>query len=160
MNTIHIMKKSLYNHLSFIDESWVLYNAFTDEVSVLAPEVKELYEKHDVDEIRKIHPEFYDYLQTKQFLVPESENESSKCITKWDKEDNDPSSFSLTVNPTLDCNMSCWYCYEKHQANRTMKEEISERVYKFIANKMADPLLKSFDLSFSVESHSFSSSIL
>ena len=35
MNTIHIMKKSLYNHLSFIDESWVLYNAFTDEVSVL-----------------------------------------------------------------------------------------------------------------------------
>lgn len=69
MNTIHIMKKSLYNHLSFIDESWVLYNAFTDEVSVLAPEVKELYEKHDVDEIRKIHPEFYDYLQVKQFLV-------------------------------------------------------------------------------------------
>ena len=42
MNTIHIMKKSLYNHLSFIDESWVLYNAFTDEVSVLAPEVKDL----------------------------------------------------------------------------------------------------------------------
>lgn len=148
MNTIHIMKKSLYNHLSFIDESWVLYNAFTDEVSVLAPEVKELYEKHDVDEIRKIHPEFYDYLQVKQFLVPENENESSKCIAQWDKEDNDPSSFSLTVNPTLDCNMSCWYCYEKHQVNRTMKEEISERVYKFIANKMADPLLKSFDLSF------------
>lgn len=117
MNTIHIMKKSLYNHLSFIDESWVLYNAFTDEVSVLAPEVKELYEKHDVDEIRKIHPEFYDYLQVKQFLVPESENESSKCIAQWDKEDNDPSSFSLTVNPTLDCNMSCWYCYEKHQVN-------------------------------------------
>lgn len=148
MNTIHIMKKSLYNHLSFIDESWVLYNAFTDEVSVLASEVKELYEKHDVDEIRKIHPEFYDYLQVKQYLVPESENESSKCIAQWDKEDNDPSYFSLTVNPTLDCNMSCWYCYEKHQANRTMKEEISERVYKFIANKMADPLLKSFDLSF------------
>lgn len=138
------MKKSLYNHLSFTDESWVLYNAFTDEVSVLAPEVKELYEKHDVDEIRKIHPEFYDYLQTKQFLVPESENESSKCIAKWDKEDNDPSSFSLTVNPTLDCNMSCWYCYEKHQANRTMKEEISERVYKFIANKNGRSTPKEF----------------
>lgn len=148
MNTIHIMKKSLYNHLSFIDESWVLYNAFTDEVSVLAPEVKDLYEKHDVEDIRKIHPDFYAYLQEKQFLVPENESESDKCIAQWDKEDNDPKTFSLTVNPTLNCNMSCWYCYEKHQVNRTMKEEISERVYKFIANKMADPLLKSFDLSF------------
>lgn len=68
MNTIHIMKKSLYNHLSFIDESWVLYNAFTDEVSVLAPEVKALYEKHDVDEIRKIHPDFTIIYRPSSFL--------------------------------------------------------------------------------------------
>lgn len=58
MNTIHIMKKSLYNHLSFIDESWVLYNAFTDEVSVLAPEVKELYENMTWTKFVRFTPNF------------------------------------------------------------------------------------------------------
>ena len=44
MNTNNKMKKSIYNHLSFIDGIWVLYNAYSDEVGILADEVKKMYE--------------------------------------------------------------------------------------------------------------------
>lgn len=148
MNTNNNMKKSIYNHLSFIDGTWVLYNAYSDEVGMLADEVKKMYEDKTLDEIKIIHPEFYNFLQEKGFSVPFSEVESEKCITKWKKEDEDPSSFSLTINPTLDCNMRCWYCYENHQKSRTMNSEISERIFKFISKKMAEPDLKEFALSF------------
>lgn len=148
MNTMQKMKKSIYNFLSYVDGNWVLYNAFTDGVSILAPEVKKMYEECDLEEIQKLHPDFYTYLQMKQFIIPSSESEAEKCIAKWDKEDNDPSSFSLTINPTLDCNMRCWYCYEQHQANRTMTQEVAERVFKLIEKKMQESLLKTFNLSF------------
>lgn len=142
------MKKSIYNHLSFIDGTWVLYNAYSDEVGMLADEVKRLYEDKTLDEIQNIHPEFYKFLQEKGFSVPFSEVESEKCITKWKKEDEDSSSFTLTINPTLDCNMRCWYCYENHQKSRIMNTDISERVFKFIDKKMAESELKKFNLSF------------
>lgn len=148
MNTNNKMKKSIYNHLSFIDGTWVLYNAYSDEVGILADEVKKMYEDKTLDEIKTAHPEFYKFLQEKGFSVPSLEVESEKCIKKWEKEDEDPSSFSLTINPTLDCNMRCWYCYENHQKKRTMSTEISERIFKFISKKMAETNLKEFDLSF------------
>lgn len=126
----------------------MLYNAYSDEVGMLADELKKLYEDKTLNDIQNIHPEFYKFLQEKGFLVPSSEIESEKCITKWKKEDEDPSSFTLTINPTLDCNMRCWYCYENHQKSRTMNSEISERIFKFISKKMAEPDLKEFNLSF------------
>lgn len=148
MNIISTMKKSLYNYLSFIDESWILYNAFSDEMCVLDPQIKELYEEASLDVIRDVHPEFYDFLVSKGFLVPFEEDEAKKCIQQWEREDNDTHSFTLVVNPTLDCNMRCWYCYEKHNATRTMTPDILERVKTFIATKMILKELNVFNLSF------------
>lgn len=142
------MKKSIYNHLSFIDGTWVLYNAYSDEVGVLDDEVKRLYEGKSLNEIQNIHPDFYNFLQEKGFSVTDSEVESEKCIAKWTKEDNDPSTFTLTINPTTDCNMRCWYCYEKHHKEHTMTSEILVRIYKLINTKMAEQELKKFDLAF------------
>lgn len=82
MNTNNKMKKSIYNHLSFIDGIWVLYNAYSDEVGILADEVKKMYEDKTLDEIKTAHPEFYKFLQEKGFSVPSLEVESEKCIKK------------------------------------------------------------------------------
>lgn len=42
--------------------------------------------------------------------------------------------YRLTINPTLDCNLGCWYCYETH-IQGIMKQEIAERIFKFVRNK-------------------------
>ena len=142
------MKKSLYNHIDYIDESWVLYNVYTDELCLLDEQVKTLYVDKTLEEIKAIHPDFYAFLKEKQFIVPSDTDEAKKCIEQWTKADEDKSVFTLTVNPTLDCNMRCWYCYEKHQATRTMSTEMLERVYKFIENKLNDAYLTKFNLTF------------
>ena len=148
MNTKLNMKKSLYNHLSYIDGRWILYNAFSDEICVLDPQIKALYEGESIEKLRCIHPEFYDFLVLKGFIVPFEVNEAQKCIKQWEREDNDQQSFTLMVNPTLDCNMRCWYCYEKHNATRTMIPEVLDRLKTFISQKMESIELQVFNLSF------------
>lgn len=44
----------------------------------------------------------------------------------------DPS-YRLTINPTLNCNFSCWYCYETHN-KKYMSNEVKQRILKLIDN--------------------------
>lgn len=43
------------------------------------------------------------------------------------------SSYHLFINPTLNCNFSCWYCYETH-CKLKMDENMINSVMKFIKN--------------------------
>lgn len=43
--------------------------------------------------------------------------------------------YRLTINPTLNCNLNCWYCYETH-VKGIMKGEVANRIFKFIINKI------------------------
>lgn len=101
------MKKSIYNHLCFIENRWVLYNALSDELAMLDSDVKELFVNSSVSEIETKHPDFYQFARDKKFIIPTDIVESDSCIAKWEKQDNDMRHFSLTINPTLDCNMRC-----------------------------------------------------
>lgn len=147
MTTTPQAKKSIYNYLTEVDGRWLLYNTFSDEVCLLAPETKALY-ACEIDEIEERHPDFYHYLVHKGFLVAESVDEVVRCIDTWQQEDDDPRSFSLTINPTLDCNMRCWYCYEKHDATHTMSEQVIGQILRLIEKQMASPQLERFLLSF------------
>ena len=142
------MTKSPYNFLFLCEGDWVLFNLATEEMSLLDAKVKQIYEENDMEGIRRLHPDFYAFLTEKRFAVPDDEDEAAACIARWDREDNDPTTFSLTVNPTLDCNMRCWYCYERHHTDRTMSAEVAASVFKFVERKLAEPELKHFNLSF------------
>lgn len=42
------------------------------------------------------------------------------------------SSFHLIINPTLDCNFNCWYCYEEKKKGAVMGEDVLSSVIKLI----------------------------
>ena len=46
--------------------------------------------------------------------------------------DNDDSTFELIINPTLDCNFHCWYCYENHLKGSKMDEGIVSAITTLI----------------------------
>ena len=140
------MKKSIYNSVHLFDTQKVLYNAFTDKMCILDLVVADLYEKHEPSELKSIHPSFYEYLQEQQFILQEDTDEVCQLIETWQQNDTDATTFTLTVNPTLNCNMHCWYCYEHHQGNLNMNEDVFNRLLKFISSKTAEPQLKSFSL--------------
>lgn len=141
-------KKSKYNYTTKVLNSWILYNSFTDEVSILDPKIKILYDENTPKEVEYKHYDFFTFLIEKGFYVPDDENESDKCITSWEEQDNDPSTYTITINPTLNCNMHCWYCYEKHNSRKIMSLNIIDRVKTFISRIILEPTLKDLNLSF------------
>lgn len=142
------MKKSRYNFLRQVGAQSVLYNAMTESVTILDPTVAQLYQDKSVNEIQGLHPDFYDHLCNNGYIVSDDTDELQTQIQQWDSDDNDQRKFSLSVNPTLNCNMDCWYCYEKHDGDLNMKEPVFSNIMKLIVNKLSDKQLKTFHLGF------------
>lgn len=142
------MKKSKYNFLTDRQNQSVLYNLYTDELCILEPRLKELYIENEGEGIQRIHPTFYDYLIEKGFLIDPDIDEAKRQITEWENSDTSEDIFQITVNPTLNCNMRCWYCYEEHLAKANMSEGVFASIVKLIENKVKNPQLKHINLSF------------
>lgn len=53
--------------------------------------------------------------------------------------------YRLTINPTLNCNFSCWYCYELHNI-KCMDRDTKMRVERFIDNTVKRKDIRHFDL--------------
>ncbi|MDE6843916.1 MAG: radical SAM protein [Muribaculaceae bacterium] len=82
-------------------------------------------------------------------IIEDNTDEVQILRQRIDEVDKDDRVFHLTVNPTLDCNFNCWYCYENHQKGSMMKEDTLKSIEKFVKNTIASiPHLESFRLSF------------
>ncbi len=139
------MKTSFYNYEWREGPYLLLYNAATDQVAVLRPETAALYDgcRQRPDELAERHKEFYDYLCGNGFLVPDGTDEPQAVVRRWQSDEAADRTFMVTVNPTLDCNMQCWYCYEKHERRmdrnrarldglRRRMQESAQRDFSFI----------------------------
>lgn len=58
-----------------------------------------------------------------QFIVEKDVDEKKKALLKIESNWEDKKMYQLIVNPTLDCNLSCWYCYENRVAKSSVDEE-------------------------------------
>lgn len=145
------MKLSFYNYEEDNGTNYILYNCRSDELLFLNEDLKKIWLDYSIlqlEKIQEIHPEFFDYLVKKGFVVPDSLDEQAAVLSKLQAEDENEETFSIIVNPTLDCNMRCWYCYEKHLANSFMTKEVLDRILKLINAKVANSKLKQFAISF------------
>ena len=142
------MKKSRYNVLMNKGKQVLLFNVLTDCLSVLDPKLEALFSQDDIEHINDRHPEFYQFLCAKGFLVEDDVDEIEIFIKSLEKRDASKETFGITINPTLNCNMRCWYCYEKHNSRANMKKEVFDSVIKLVRNKIAEPELKSLKIAF------------
>ena len=63
--------------------------------------------------------------------------------------DSDNSFYHLHINPTLDCNFRCWYCYENHKIGSKMSPNMVNYVQKYIENTIEQrQSIKTFILAF------------
>ena len=58
------MKPSRYNFLIDNNGNYVLYNAFSDQLTMLLSDLYELYVENidNIENLKAKHPQFYDYL--------------------------------------------------------------------------------------------------
>lgn len=145
------MKKfSIYNYWYKTRKHVLLYNAYSDDVLVLLPSIADLIKKQmsEIEQLSEIHPQLYQTLLCKQMIVDEDVDESEKVIEQWKSEDNAMNTFSITINPTMDCNLRCWYCYENHCKASVMDEGTKNGIMKLIARKANDNNLECLSIDF------------
>lgn len=143
------MRPSYFNSIVPYDDKFVLYNSFSNRFLLLADQLKDLFveNKRTIDQLQNIHPDFYTALQNGMFIVDNDRQEVEEVKRISKKIDLDESAYKLTINPTMNCNFKCWYCYETHVKKSRMDVEIIQRTSAFISSIVSSGTLKLFNLS-------------
>lgn len=56
--------------------------------------------------------------------------------------------YHLIVNPTMDCNLGCWYCYESHQKGSRISPEVVASICEHIRYKYLEDKIENLRLGF------------
>lgn len=132
------MKVSKYNVFFKHEESIVGFNGFSQEYIFLDELLIELYKsgekQNSFEELKEVYIEYYNFLIEKGFLIEDSIDEFEKVKQISQEIDNNEVSYTLTINPTMNCNFKCWYCYETHIKDSKMNSDTINSTIKFIEN--------------------------
>ncbi|MCM1319698.1 MAG: radical SAM protein [Muribaculaceae bacterium] len=141
------MKLSLYNNILDTDNNILLvYNALSDKYVATSEYISLAEHTHpELVSNEALRSELLDI----GFWVEDSIDEAEQVRELIQKHDHCLDTFHLHINPTVDCNFRCWYCYEDHKAGSRMKSETVSAIKRLIERKIADtPELKVIHLSF------------
>lgn len=141
------MKLSIYNSYIPLGEGIsFVYNAFSNKTVIFHREMPD-----DRSDLLSLPAEstLFTNLVDSGCIVDDFEDELQKLKDAILETDKNASSYTLIVNPTLNCNFKCWYCYESHFSNSMMSDETVNALITFTVNLVkSDNKLKNFNLSF------------
>ena len=144
------MKESRYNiWLEPINGKHFCYNAVTSGFAQIEPEAMILIEKMKsnnqlVSDLSESEKKGLEELRRGCILVNDSEDELSKLILR-----NKLTAFgrshilSLTILPTLKCNLSCSYCFESNK-EKSMDDSTANKIIESLENRIKAGDLKAF----------------
>ncbi len=147
------MKLSKFNVFMPYQNAMLGYNTFSNQFMFLNPLLHQLLEAaeshNNIKELGELHKGLYDELVKNGFVVPSDRNEINELKKISKAIDLSKDSFNLTINPTMNCNFKCWYCYETHIKDSKMSSDIVKRTNKFMKNIISgNDQLRFFNLSF------------
>ncbi len=148
------MKKiSRYTNFIPYEGKVIVHNGMSNEYLLLEPVLHELlqtslHEEKGVESLKEVHPDFYKHLIKKGFIVEDNIDELEECIKKLHQFDSNDTRYELHINPTMNCNFKCWYCYETHIKQSKMSEKTIEKVVLFAQNILENkPKLQTFQVN-------------
>lgn len=117
-------KNIMYNTLS---RKYIVYKDCDEEFidSLLSDLKKPYYTKKEADIAKQ--------LISNGIIIDDGLDELDKLKFEEDKNKFQDDVFSLVIQPTLDCNFRCVYCYEEHKKLR-LDNDTSERIVKLVRN--------------------------
>lgn len=144
------MKYSNYNVFLPDGDRKIIYNTNSDQMLAVTADIYDLLVQHngDVDKLQQVHPSLYKTLCEGRFIIDDGKDEYKLILDNVEKLNESPSAVHLTVNPTMDCNFRCWYCYENHNVNSKMDQITLESVKKLIVNLLSQKSITKMVLSF------------
>ncbi|WP_123891971.1 hypothetical protein [Candidatus Chryseobacterium massiliense] len=126
------VKFSRYNNYVFYDNYYILHNGVTSNFLLLEQDLYDLLNaavnENNLEYLQEIHKDFYDALLNEGFLVDNEKNELQDLLKEFHDLTYDDSHFEVHINPTMNCNFKCWYCYETHIKKSRLDEKTIKKI--------------------------------
>ncbi len=135
-------KLSNYNHYIFYRKGnmYLIYNAISNGLAKLEPEVYRLIrsgeqglDKLERDESKR---QLLDSLRSGHIIVEKEFDEIEFLRAKMNMGRFGSTVLSLTIVPTLACNLKCVYCYEGVKIGKYMDESIEDAITNFTESQI------------------------
>ncbi len=141
------MKTSHYNILVDYQDKTLLFNGLSGALIELEPALKALLTKYqDQPElIAGYEPGFFEGLVKTRCLIESDTDELSQIKERSNRAVYGDRVYELTVNPTMNCNFKCWYCYESHVKSR-MNESVRRRLIRHVNSLIEDKQISGLQL--------------
>lgn len=139
---------SKYNYLIDYKGKKLLFNGMKGAGICMLPSewssVEPLFDNLSVFE--KEYPDDFDIFKKCGFVIDSDFDELAYLKYKNKVETFNSKDYQLTINPTLECNFHCWYCYEEHRQGHMAPETI-ESVQLHIKHVLDTKCINTFKLS-------------
>lgn len=132
--------------LTIDDRHSIVYNALTQKFTIIKG--MKLTAELLTDSFFDEHPSIKEELTKSGIIIPEGTDEEGELISCLQKHRINENEFIIHINPTLDCNLRCWYCYEKHIQNSKMPLEVKRSINKLIDKITSSKTIKTLQLGF------------
>lgn len=139
------MKESRYNYLKQYESYCLAVNGRTS--AVLLVDTRKYPQAKDWKE-QSMEGALFETLVQYGFLVSEEMDEVQELQIKHHKHLHEKEVLNVHLNPTLDCNLNCWYCYEGHVEQSQMQEQTQERVLSYIRKQIRKGDYKGVHISY------------
>lgn len=142
------MKNSIYNSaININDKHTLLFNALSGKF-VVVKNKRVALEDLSSRNLREEYHAVYNQIIEAGMIIEDDIDEISLLKERIENADNNEHEFILHINPTLDCNFRCWYCYENHIPGSKMNQETLDSILLYISSILHKPAIKSFELGF------------
>ncbi len=126
------MKKSIYQFYEEIDGVFLHYTSFTNRFLILNRCNHDLFEECSNDALTSLPEKLFNNLKENGFIVEDDVNEYECVINGKKREIFNTELYNIVINTTLDCNLSCWYCYENRVEGSRLTRNVIEGILRNI----------------------------
>lgn len=127
------MKASYYNIYTKNKNKVICYNTKCDSFCLLSNLDSDLL-KNDIEKLSQQSPNVYEGLVKNKFIIEDEVDEYQELCDEYSANVNSSTVYYLTLLPSLDCNLRCWYCFEKHIQGSHLTPESSQAILKYVKN--------------------------
>lgn len=124
------MKESYYNLYAPCNTGVLCFNTYYDNYLVMNSQTYNLIQNGKYGEINMTTLKV---LQENGFIIENDTDEYSNLVQEYHKTDTS-GTFNLTLLPSLDCNVRCWYCFEKHITGSHLPSQQQDILFKYTQN--------------------------
>jgi len=138
-------KLNKYLYKSTRDDIVVINNLLNGKIFALTQEKYGLLNTKELDTLKDTYPVFFSAMEKLGVIIPSNLNEVNQVKMQNRQMIFDTRGYRITINPTLECNFNCWYCYEQHTAGK-MGRAVMKSILKHIEREIKEKSLRHVEL--------------